>query len=58
VPIDYLLQKEDGQWKVYDVVVEGISYDQNYRAQISAILANNSFDTLLGMLRAKVGQHG
>ncbi|MGC9197220.1 MAG: MlaC/ttg2D family ABC transporter substrate-binding protein [Syntrophobacteraceae bacterium] len=58
VPIDYLLKKEGAQWKVYDVVVEGISYDQNYRAQISAILANNSFETLLGMLRAKVGQHG
>jgi phospholipid transport system substrate-binding protein len=58
VPIDYLLKQEGAQWKVYDVVVEGISYDQNYRAQISAILANNSFDTLLGMLRAKVGQHG
>ncbi|MDA8307862.1 MAG: ABC transporter substrate-binding protein [Deltaproteobacteria bacterium] len=54
VPIDYRLQKEGDKWKVYDVVVEGISYDQNYRAQISSILANESFDTLLGMLREKV----
>ncbi len=57
VPIEYRLRKEGGGWKVYDVVVEGISYDDNYRAQISSILANNSFDTLLGMLRAKVGDH-
>lgn len=56
IGIDYRLSLEGQQWKVYDVVVEGISYDDNYRAQISAILANNSFDTLLGMLRAKVGR--
>ena len=42
----------------YDVVVEGISYDDNYRAQIASILANQSFDTLLGMLRAKVDRDG
>ena len=58
IPIDYRFRQEGGQWKVYDVVVQGISYDENYRAQISSILATGSFDTLLGMLRAKVDRNG
>lgn len=33
VPISYRLRIHDGSWKVYDVVVEGISYVQNYRNQ-------------------------
>jgi phospholipid transport system substrate-binding protein len=58
IPIDYRLQNEGGQWKVYDVVVQGISYDDNYRAQITSILSRESFDSLLGMLRAKVDRNG
>jgi phospholipid transport system substrate-binding protein len=54
IQIDYRLHKEGGQWKVYDVVVEGISYVDNYRSQIASILANQSFDSLLRMLRQKV----
>jgi len=54
ISIDYRLHKEEGQWKVYDVVVEGISYVDNYRSQIASILAHQSFDSLLSMLRQKV----
>ena len=54
IQIDYRLHEEGGQWKVYDVVVEGISYVDNYRSQIASILANQSFDSLLRMLRQKV----
>ena len=54
IQIDYRLHKEGGQWKVYDVVVEGISYVDNYQGQIASILANQSFDSLLKMLRQKV----
>lgn len=56
VPIDYRLHRQGGHWKVYDVVVDGISYDDNYRAQFASILASQSFDTLLGMLRQKVAR--
>lgn len=58
IPIDYRLHKEGGNWKVYDVVVEGVSYDDNYRSQIASILSNQSFESLLGMLRQKVERPG
>jgi phospholipid transport system substrate-binding protein len=58
VSIEYRLQKQGKQWKVYDVLVEGISYDANYHAQINSILANKSFDALLVILRRKVDRGG
>jgi len=45
---------KDGKWKVYDVVVENVSLVQNYRTQFSDILAKNTPDQLLEILRKKV----
>jgi phospholipid transport system substrate-binding protein len=56
VSIDYKLHRSDGQWKVYDVVAEGISLVENYRNQFASILANESFDALLRKLREKADQ--
>jgi phospholipid transport system substrate-binding protein len=58
IAVDYRLHREGEQWKVYDVVVEGISYVNNYRSQIASILANRSFEALLSLLRQKVERHG
>ena len=33
VPVDYMLRDVGGQWKVFDVLVEGVSYVQTYRTQ-------------------------
>jgi len=45
---------KDGIWKVYDVVVENVSLVQNYRSQFNSILAKNTPDQLLEILRKKV----
>ncbi len=58
VSIDYRLHLEGGDWKVYDVVVEGMSFVENYRGQFASILANESFDSLLSRLRQKVEHPG
>jgi len=54
VPVEYRLTFENGQWKVYDVVIAGISLVSNYRSQFRSILANNSFNDLLDMMKRKV----
>lgn len=54
VVIEYRLRREGGLWKVYDVIVEGISFVENYRSQFSSILANESFDALLRKIREKI----
>jgi len=54
IPISYRVILKDGTWKVYDVIVEGVSLVQNYRTQFSDILAKNSPKELLEILRKKV----
>jgi phospholipid transport system substrate-binding protein len=51
--INYRLHRVQGEWKIYDVVVEDISLVFNYRAQFNRILAKGSFDDLLKQLREK-----
>lgn len=55
VAINYRLINENGQWRVYDVVIEGVSLISNYRAQFRDILANNTPEGLIDILKKKVG---
>ena len=56
VSLDYSLHLKDGNWKVYDVAVEGTSLVVNYRNQFDSILANGSFDQLLMTLSQKIAK--
>ena len=56
VPIYYRVILKDGTWRVYDVVVEGVSLINNYRTQFKDILSNNPPESLLETLRKKVGK--
>jgi len=56
IPLDYRLMMKDGEWKAYDVVVDGTSMVQNYRSQFAAILRSSSYEQLVHMLREKVAQ--
>ncbi|MGB0909027.1 MAG: MlaC/ttg2D family ABC transporter substrate-binding protein [Nitrospirales bacterium] len=56
VPLDYRLLKKNEEWRVYDVVIDGVSLMKNYRGQFSRILKNSSFDGLLTKLREKADQ--
>ncbi len=51
--VDYKLLLSPTGWRVYDVIVEGISLVNNYRSQFDRILKKKSFDVLLQDLRAK-----
>jgi len=42
-----------GDWRVYDVVVEGTGLVQNYREQFKRILRKDSFAELTKQLREK-----
>jgi phospholipid transport system substrate-binding protein len=53
IPIHYRMILEGGEWKVYDVVVEGVSLVQNYRTQFREILTNKTPEDLLKQLREK-----
>jgi phospholipid transport system substrate-binding protein len=50
VPISYRLRIHQGTWKVYDVVVEGISYVQNYRNQYQSEFRAKGIEGVLAEL--------
>ncbi len=54
IPITYRVILKNGTWKVYDVVIENVSLVLNYRTQFNDILAKNTPDQLLEILRKKV----
>ena len=53
VDIVYRLHKVGGEWRVYDVVVEGVSLVKNYRDQFRSIIRRTSYANLVKILRAK-----
>ncbi len=52
--INYKLHKVNGDWKVYDVVIENVSIVNNYRSQFSRLSAKYSFAELLDRIREKL----
>jgi phospholipid transport system substrate-binding protein len=53
VLVDYRLRQRDGQWKIIDVIVEGVSLVSNFRSQFQDIVANGGPDRLLTLLKEK-----
>ena len=56
VPLFYRLTDKKGSWKVYDVIIEGVSMVKNYRTQFREIISKDSPDKLLEVLRKKVNK--
>ena len=56
IPLFYRLSDKSGSWKVYDVIIEGVSMVKNYRTQFREILAKDSPEKLLQILRDKTGK--
>jgi len=57
IPLFYRLTDKSGSWKVYDIIIEGVSMVKNYRTQFRQILAKDSPEKLLEILRKKVGKN-
>ena len=54
IPLFYRLTDKSGSWKVYDIIIEGVSMVKNYRTQFRKIISKDSPDKLLEILRKKV----
>jgi len=53
ISLDYRLILKDGNWRVYDVVVDGVSLVKNYRVQFDRIIRDSSYEELVKTLREK-----
>ena len=53
--LEYRMEKAPtgDEWKVYDVVIEGVSLVNNYRDQFDAVIAQSSYEGLLKEIKTK-----
>lgn len=57
-PADFSLFKDEhGEWKCYDVKVEGVSMISNYRSQFNELLINKTPDQIIAHLKEKVKEN-
>ncbi|MDT8387966.1 MAG: ABC transporter substrate-binding protein [Thiogranum sp.] len=54
IPVNYKLRLKDGEWLVYDVVIEGISMTSNYRSSYQQLVKTDGLDGLLAKLGSKL----
>lgn len=53
IPIDYRMLKKPSGWRVYDVVIEGVSLVNNYRNQFNRIVVSSGYKELVQRMRNK-----
>lgn len=51
IPLSYNLVSKDGQWKIYDLSVEGVSLLQSFRSQFGQVLQSSSMHDLITQMR-------
>jgi phospholipid transport system substrate-binding protein len=53
IPLDYRMTTIGGDWRVYDVVIDGVSLVNNYRGQFNKIIKAEGYQGLVEKLRKK-----
>jgi phospholipid transport system substrate-binding protein len=53
IPIDYAMEKTDGGWKVYDVVIDGASLVTTYRGTFNDQIQKSGIDGLIKTLQER-----
>ncbi len=58
IPINYSMRLHDGEWKVYDVVIDGVSLVVNYRTSFATQIRESGVDKLIESLVARNKRSG
>jgi len=53
IPLDYRLHQRDGNWRIYDVAVQGVSFIASYRTQFDRVIRAESYSSLRERLLKK-----
>ena len=56
IPVDYRVLKDGARWRIYDIVIEGVSLVNNYRSQFAGILQKSSYTELVRRLKSTIQQ--
>lgn len=55
IQMTYRMRRKDQRWGVSDVIVDGVSIVDNYRAQMRRVMGRSSYAGLVAEMRAKTG---
>jgi len=55
VAVDYELVRRDSGWLLFNVVIEGVSYVRNFRAEIDSEVRSSSLDAVIERLEGEAG---
>ena len=53
VLVDYRMRNRDNDWKIIDVIIEGVSMVSNFRSQFQEVISNGGPDRLIELLKEK-----
>lgn len=53
IPLTYSLVDKNGQWRIYDISVEGVSLLQSFRSQFAQVLQHSSIDEVISQMQQK-----
>ncbi|WP_419420888.1 MlaC/ttg2D family ABC transporter substrate-binding protein [Legionella sp. D16C41] len=53
IPLNYSLVAKNGEWKIYDLSVEGVSLLQSFRSQFAQALQSSDIQTLIKEMRER-----
>ncbi|TVM20006.1 hypothetical protein DPQ33_01910 [Oceanidesulfovibrio indonesiensis] len=56
LPINYRMEDTSDQWRIYDVIIEGVSLVQNYRSQFQELMINKTPDELISVLKERAAK--
>jgi len=54
--VSYKLAREDGNWQIYDILVENVSLINSYRVQFARVITRQSYKELVEKIRQKTGE--
>jgi len=57
IPLDYRMHLLDGRWRIYDVVVQGVSFIASYRTQFDRVIRAESYSSLRERLQKKAAEN-
>jgi phospholipid transport system substrate-binding protein len=54
--VSYKLAREEGNWQIYDILVENVSLINSYRVQFGRVITRQSYKELVEKIRQKTGE--
>lgn len=54
--VDYVMHRDSGAWRVFDVITDDVGMIRNYRSQFNRIIAKDGFTGLMDKMRKKLGE--